>query len=92
MLRTPSLGPRRCGSVGVIPYVPAVPRKVKDLIRLVEDDGWYLVGQTGSHRQYKHPLKPGRVTIAGKPSVEVPPKTEKSILRQAKLEGGHDER
>ena len=44
-----------------------MPRKVRDLIRLVEDDGWYLVGQTGSHRQYKHATKPGRVTIAAKP-------------------------
>jgi predicted RNA binding protein YcfA (HicA-like mRNA interferase family) len=69
-----------------------MPRKVRDLIRLVEDDGWYLVGQTGSHRQYKHPTKAGRVTIAGKPSVEVPPKTETSILRQAGLEGGRHER
>jgi predicted RNA binding protein YcfA (HicA-like mRNA interferase family) len=49
------------------------------------------VGQTGSHRQYKHPIKPGRVTIAGKASVELPPKTEKSILRQAGLEGGRRE-
>jgi predicted RNA binding protein YcfA (HicA-like mRNA interferase family) len=71
-----------------IAYRLGMPRKVRDLIRLVEDDGWYLVGQTGSHRQYRHSTKPGRVTIAGKPSVEVPPKTEKSILRQAGLEGG----
>jgi predicted RNA binding protein YcfA (HicA-like mRNA interferase family) len=70
------------------PTVGGMPRKIRELIRLVEDDGWYLVGQTGSHRQYKHRTKPGRVTIAGKPSVEVPPKTEKSILRQAGLEGG----
>ena len=78
-------------TVGVRHYGHAMPRKARDLIRLVEDDGWYLVGQTGSHRQYKHATKPGRVTIAGKPSVEVPPKTEKSILRQAGLEGGpHD--
>jgi len=69
-----------------------MPRKIRDLIHLVEDDGWYLVGQTGSHRQYKHATKPGRVTMAGKPSIEVPPKTEKSILRQAGLEGGRHER
>jgi len=62
-----------------------VPRKVRDLIKLVEADGWYLVGQTGSHRQYKHQIKRGRVTIAGKPSEDVHPGTEKSILRQAGL-------
>ena len=44
-----------------------------------------LVGQTGSHRQYKHQIKRGRVTIAGKPSEDVHPGTEKSILRQAGL-------
>lgn len=80
------------GIVGGPYYGLAMPRKIRDLIRLVEDDGWFLVGQTGSHRQYKHATKPGRVTIAGKPSVEVPPKTEKSILRQAGLEGGRHER
>jgi predicted RNA binding protein YcfA (HicA-like mRNA interferase family) len=41
--------------------------KVRDIIRLIEDDGWYLVATRGSHRQYKHPSKPGRVTVAGKP-------------------------
>jgi predicted RNA binding protein YcfA (HicA-like mRNA interferase family) len=60
---------------------------VRDLIRLVEDDGWYLVGQTGSHRQYKHPTKPGRVTIAGNSSVEVPPKTEHAAPGET---GGRD--
>jgi predicted RNA binding protein YcfA (HicA-like mRNA interferase family) len=62
--------------------------RFRDLMRLVEDDGWFQVGQTGSHRQFKHPTKPGRVTIAGKLSLDVPPKTERSILRQAGLEGG----
>jgi predicted RNA binding protein YcfA (HicA-like mRNA interferase family) len=62
-----------------------MPTKVRDLVRLVEADGWYLVGQSGSHRQFKHPTKRGRVTIAGKLSVELPPKTERTILRQAGL-------
>jgi predicted RNA binding protein YcfA (HicA-like mRNA interferase family) len=44
-----------------------------------------LVRQKGSHRQYHHPTKPGTVTIAGKPSLDLDPKTEKSILRQAGL-------
>jgi len=49
-------------------------------------DGWYMVRQAGSHRQYKHPTKPGKVTVAGHPSTDLPPKTLKSILRQAGLE------
>jgi len=44
-----------------------MPRKVRELIRLIEDDGWSQVTQSGSHRQFKHPTKPGRVTIAGRP-------------------------
>jgi predicted RNA binding protein YcfA (HicA-like mRNA interferase family) len=52
---------------------------------MVEDDGWQMVAQNGSHRQYKHPLKPGKVTIAGHPSVDAAPKTLKSILEQAGL-------
>lgn len=59
--------------------------KVKEAIRLIETDGWSLVAQKGSHRQYKHPTKPGRVTIAGKPNDDLHPKTAKSILQQADL-------
>jgi predicted RNA binding protein YcfA (HicA-like mRNA interferase family) len=50
------------------------------------DDGWYLAATRGSHRQYKHPSKKGRVTIAGKPGDDMPPGTLKSIWRQARLE------
>jgi predicted RNA binding protein YcfA (HicA-like mRNA interferase family) len=64
-----------------------MPRKVRELIRLIEDDGWHQVTQSGSHRQFKHPTKPGRVTIAGKPSTDVPVGTERSILKQAGLGG-----
>jgi len=53
-------------------------------------DGWYFVAQRGSHRQYKHPTKPGRVTIPGKPSREPYPELERSILRQAGLLMGGD--
>jgi predicted RNA binding protein YcfA (HicA-like mRNA interferase family) len=63
-----------------------VPLKVREIIKLIEADGWYLVTTEGSHRQYKHPKKAGRVTIAGKPSAELPPGTERSILRQAGLD------
>jgi predicted RNA binding protein YcfA (HicA-like mRNA interferase family) len=60
--------------------------KVRDIIKIVEADGWQHVKTTGSHRQYKHPKKPGRVTIAGKPGVDVPVGTLKNIYRQAQIE------
>lgn len=60
--------------------------KVRDIIKLIEDDGWYLVVTKGSHRQYKHPAKSGRVTIAGHPNDDLAPGTLSSILKQAKLE------
>jgi predicted RNA binding protein YcfA (HicA-like mRNA interferase family) len=59
--------------------------KVREAIRLIEADGWYLVATRGSHRQYKHPTKPGRVTIAGKPSDDLAPGTRNSIFKQAGL-------
>ena len=60
--------------------------KVREGIRLVEKDGWYQVHQVGSHRQFKHPTKLGRVTIAGTPGLDMKPGTLRSILRQAQLE------
>ena len=59
--------------------------KVRDIIRLIEADGWYVVQTTGSHRQYKHPIKLGRVTIAGHSNDDLAPGTLNSILKQAKL-------
>lgn len=59
---------------------------VRDVIRHIEGDGWFLVATRGSHRQYKHADKAGRVTIAGKPSDDVAPGTLSSILKQAGLE------
>jgi predicted RNA binding protein YcfA (HicA-like mRNA interferase family) len=59
--------------------------KIRDIIKRIEGDGWFLVETKGSHRQYKHPEKPGRVTIAGHPSDELAPGTLNSILKQAKL-------
>lgn len=59
--------------------------KVKQLIALVENDGWYLARTRGSHRQFKHDTKPGVVTIAGKPSDDVAIGTENNILKQAGL-------
>jgi predicted RNA binding protein YcfA (HicA-like mRNA interferase family) len=58
---------------------------VKAVLKMLEDDGWYVVRMTGSHRQLKHPTKAGTVTVAGKPSLDVPPGTLNSILKQAGL-------
>ncbi len=59
--------------------------KVRDVIKLVEKDGWYLVRTKGSHRQFHHPTKSGTVTIAGKKSIEMPKGTLNSVLKQAGL-------
>jgi predicted RNA binding protein YcfA (HicA-like mRNA interferase family) len=59
--------------------------KVREAIRLIEDAGWYLVATKGSHRQYKHAERSGRVTIAGKASDDLAPGTLNSILKQAGL-------
>ncbi|MBI5410332.1 MAG: type II toxin-antitoxin system HicA family toxin [Nitrospirae bacterium] len=61
--------------------------KVRDIIKLIESDGWYLVATKGSHKQYKHSIKSGRVTIAGHPNDDLAPGTLNSILKQAKLKG-----
>jgi predicted RNA binding protein YcfA (HicA-like mRNA interferase family) len=57
--------------------------RVREVIKLVEQDGWYFVRQRGSHRQYLHPTKAGKVTVAGKPGDEMARGTLGSILRQA---------
>lgn len=58
---------------------------VREVMRLIENHGWVMVRQKGSHRQYKHPGKSGRVTVAGHPNDDIAPGTLKSILRQAGL-------
>ena len=60
--------------------------KVRAVLRMSKDDGWTVVARRGSHRQLRHPRKPGRVTVAGKPSYDLAPGTLKSILKQAGLE------
>lgn len=60
--------------------------KVKDVIKILENDGWYLSRTRGSHRQYKHNIKSGTVTVSGKLSIEVPIGTLKNIWRQAQIE------
>ncbi len=59
--------------------------KVSELLRILGKEGWFVVRQRGSHRQLHHPTKPGTVTVAGKPSVDVPPGTLNSVLKQAGL-------
>ena len=58
---------------------------MSELLHLLQEDGWFLVAMRGSHRQFKHRLKPGRVTVAGKPSNDLAPGTLNSILKQASL-------
>ncbi len=61
--------------------------KVSEVLRLLLKDGWVLVATRGSHRQFKHEVKPGRVTVSGKPSDDLAPGTLGSILKQAGLKG-----
>ena len=57
--------------------------KIRVVIKALEQAGWVLVATRGSHRQFKHPLRPGRVTVAGRPSDDLAPGTLKSIARQS---------
>ncbi|HYL14832.1 MAG TPA: type II toxin-antitoxin system HicA family toxin [Terriglobales bacterium] len=59
--------------------------KVRDIIQMLERDGWQLNRTRGSHRQYKHPTKPGRVTLPGHPNDDLPAGTLNSVLKQAGL-------
>ena len=62
-----------------------MPPKVRDVLERLRDDGWRLVSQNGSHRQLKHPVKRGRVTLAGTPGDDGPAGTLASILEQSQL-------
>jgi predicted RNA binding protein YcfA (HicA-like mRNA interferase family) len=59
--------------------------KVRDLIKALERDGWYVARTRGSHRQFKHPSKPAVVTVHGHLSDDVPPGTLNNIYKQAQL-------
>lgn len=61
--------------------------KVKDVIKMLRADGWYLVKTRGDHHQFKHPTKPGRVTVPGNQSDDLAPGTLNSIWKQADLKG-----
>jgi predicted RNA binding protein YcfA (HicA-like mRNA interferase family) len=60
--------------------------KVREVLRVLHQDGWQVVRTTGSHRQLRHPVKPGTVTIAGRPGVDIPIGTLKSIGKQSQLD------
>lgn len=59
--------------------------KIRDVLKLIEADGWYRVKSKGGHRQFKHLTKPGRVTISGHPNDDLGPDTLSSIFKQASL-------
>jgi predicted RNA binding protein YcfA (HicA-like mRNA interferase family) len=59
--------------------------KVSEILRIIQHDGWKLVATKGSHRQFKHASKPGRVTVPGKPSDDLAIGTQNSIFKQAGL-------
>ena len=61
------------------------PDPLIEIIKIIEKDGWYRIKARGGHRQYKHPVKPGRVTVPGQMNAALDPKTERSILIQAGL-------
>jgi len=60
---------------------------VRDALRMLKADGWVEISRRGSHRQLKHPIKKGRVTVPGKPSDKLAPGTLNSILKQVGLTG-----
>jgi predicted RNA binding protein YcfA (HicA-like mRNA interferase family) len=62
-----------------------MPQKVSEILRLLADDGWVQVTMRGSHRQFRHPIKAGRVTVHGKPSDTIAPGTLSSIMKQSGL-------
>jgi predicted RNA binding protein YcfA (HicA-like mRNA interferase family) len=59
--------------------------KVREVFKLLEENGWYQALMRGSHRQFKHASSPGTVTVAGKPNIDIPPGTLNNILKQAGL-------
>ena len=59
--------------------------KYREVLTMIHEDGWRIRSQEGSHRQFTHPAKPGRVTVAGHPGHDVPKSMLASILRQAQI-------
>ena len=81
-----TLGPQEAGRLtSIAPFGSFPLMKVREAIKMLEADGWYLDRTRGSHRQFKHSQKRGLVTIAGKPNDDLAPGTKSSILKQAGL-------
>jgi len=59
---------------------------VREVLKQLRKDGWFIARQTGSHRQLQHLTKPGTVTVAGKPGKTLHPKVLASIRKRAQLE------
>jgi predicted RNA binding protein YcfA (HicA-like mRNA interferase family) len=59
--------------------------KIREIIRIIKKDGWFMVSQKGSYRQFKHHTKPGRVTIAGNPGDDISAGTLNSVLKQTSI-------
>ncbi len=64
-----------------------MPKKIRDILKILQEDGWREVKQTGSHKQFRHPIKPGKVTVSVGSALnqDLDIKTERSILKQAGL-------
>jgi predicted RNA binding protein YcfA (HicA-like mRNA interferase family) len=60
-----------------------MPWKVREIMQILDQDGWQIVRQKGSHRHLRHAVKPGTVTVAGRPGDDLHPKTAASIFKQA---------
>ena len=85
-LAEPSRGCRALGDLaGSQEVIQNAIMKVRDILRLLTDNGWVLVRTRGSHQQFKHPSKPGLVTLAGSGNDDLAPGTLNSILKQAGL-------
>lgn len=79
------------GTISVTEILPVQighSMKVREVIKQLEANGWYLDRTKGSHRQFKHPARLGAVIVSGKPSVDIPIGTLNNIWRQAQLEAG----
>ena len=61
--------------------------KIRDVVKIIRKDGWFIVGTKGDHKQFKHPIKHGRVTIAGHPNDDLALGTLNSIWKQAQIKG-----
>lgn len=83
--RKPLRGSAELGCYAVSTVEIIARLKIKQLIKTLEQDGWYQHRQRGSHRQFKHPVKSGTVKVSGKPNVDTPPGTLNNVMKQTGL-------